>query len=111
MPKTSEIKFIITLDDNKTPEKIQWKAEDSDHLEMKDADTLMLSIWDKKDKVTLGFDIWTKDMMVDDMNIHFHQTLVKLADTYQRATKNSEAGEMIKNFAADFAKKLHLFKQ
>jgi hypothetical protein len=30
MPKTSEIKFLVTLDDTKMPEKIQWKADDSE---------------------------------------------------------------------------------
>jgi hypothetical protein len=37
----------------------------------------MLSLWDKDEKVTLGFDIWTKEMMVQDMNIHFHQTFLQ----------------------------------
>lgn len=109
MPKTSEIKFLVTLDDTKLPEKILWKADDSEFTEMKEAKTLMLSLWDKDEKVTLGFDIWTKEMMVEDMNIHFHQTFVKLADTYQQATNNSDIGDMIKKFAAEFADKLNLF--
>jgi hypothetical protein len=33
-----------------------------------------------------------------------------MADTYQRATNNSEVSDMIKKFAADFADKLKLFE-
>lgn len=110
MAKTSEIKFLVTLDDSKMPEKIQWMAEDSEFTEFREAKTMMLSLWDKNEKVTLGFDIWTQEMMVQDMNIHFHQTFSKMADTYQRATNNSEVSDMIKKFAADFAVKLKLFE-
>jgi hypothetical protein len=34
-----------------------------------------------------------------------------MADTYKRATKNSEVADMINNFAAEFAKKLELEKK
>lgn len=110
MPKTSEIKFLVTLDDTKMPKKILWKADDSEFTDFREAKTMMLSLWDKDEKVTLGFDIWTQEMMVQDMNIHFHQTFSKMADTYQRATNNSQISEMIKKFTADFAAKLNLFE-
>lgn len=110
MPKTSEIKFLVSLNDSKMPVKILWKADDSEFTELKEAKTLMLSLWDKDDNVTLGFDIWTEEMMVQDMNIHFHQIFSKMADTYKRATNNSEISDMIKKFAADFADTLKLFE-
>lgn len=109
MPNRSEIKFLVTLDDTKMPEKIEWKADDSDFTDFREANTMMLSLWDKQEKVTLGFDIWTKEMMVQDMNIHFHQTFSKMADTYQRATNNADVSDMIKKFAAEFADRLKLF--
>lgn len=110
MPKTSEIKILVTLDDIKMPQKIQWRADDSEFTDFKEAKTVMLSLWDKDEKVTLGFDIWTKEMMVQDMNIHFHQTFSKMAGTYLRATNNSEISDLIKKFAAEFADKLNLFE-
>jgi hypothetical protein len=45
------------------------------------------------------------------MNIHTHQTLIKMSDTYLRSTKNKEAAEMIENFSAEFADKLNLSKK
>ena len=111
MPKKSEIKLFVELDDNRVPEKIEWEATDAGFNGRKEANSMMLSLWDKNEKVTLGIDLWTKEMIVDDMNIHTHQVLLKLADTYRRATKNAETADMIEYFAADFADKLELKKK
>ena len=111
MPVTNKIHLTIDLDDNKVPIRIQWEAPDSGKTEKKDCSSLMLSIWDNKDKVTLGIDLWTKDMMVEDMNVHVHQTLLKMADTYLRATKDSEATKLIEDFSAQFAAKVGIVKK
>ncbi len=111
MPSTNEILITINLDDNKVPTRIQWEAPDSGKTEKKDCSSMMFSIWDNKEKVTMGIDLWTKDMMVEDMNVHVHQTLLKLSDTYLRATKNSEASKMIETFASEFASKVEVIKK
>ncbi|MFO7446854.1 MAG: gliding motility protein GldC [Ignavibacteriaceae bacterium] len=111
MAKKSEIRLFVELDDNRIPEKIEWEATDSGFNGRKEANSMMVSFWDKSDKVTLGIDLWTKEMLVDDMNIHTHQVLLKLADTYRKATKNAEGAELIENFASDFAEKLDLKKK
>jgi gliding motility-associated protein GldC len=110
MSRKSEIKFIIDLDENKMPEKIQWHADDADFEGMKDAKTLMLSLWDKKNNVTLGIDLWTKDMLVGEMNLHFYQIILKLGDVYRKATQNNEVAKMFDDFASQFSDKLKLFE-
>ena len=109
MSNKSEIKFLIELDDNKMPEKIQWQADDADFKGMKESKTMMLSLWDKEDKVTLGIDLWTKEMLVDDMNLHFYQMILKLGDTYRKSTSNPEISKMFDEFASQFADKIKLF--
>lgn len=109
MSKTSKIIFTIQLDEKNLPQKIEWEADDADFEGKRESKTMMLSLWDKQDSVTMGIDLWTKEMLVDDMNIHYHQIFVKLADTYQNATGNNEVALMIKKFAAEFAEKLKLF--
>lgn len=109
MSKTSKIIFTIQLDEKNLPQKIEWEADDADFEGTREAKTMMLSLWDKQDSVTMGIDLWTKEMLVDDMNIHYHQIFVKLADTYQNATGNNEVALIIKKFAAEFAEKLKLF--
>jgi len=110
MSKQSQIKFTVHLDEKNLPDKIEWQADDAGFEGTKESKTLLLSIWDKQDKVTFGIDLWTKEMLVEEMNIHFHQIIVKLAETYKNSTGNSQAADMINKFAADFADKLKLFE-
>lgn len=109
MSKTSNITFKIQLDEKKMPEKIEWQADDADFAGMKEAKTMMLSLWDKEDKVTLGIDLWTNDMFVDDMNLHFYQMILKLGDTYRKSTSNNDIAKMFDEFASQFAEKIKLF--
>ena len=41
--------------------------------------SLMVAGWDSKTKETLRVDLWTKDMMVNEMFIMYHQTLMSMA--------------------------------
>ena len=108
MMKNSEIKITVELDENKMPEKIDWEATDAGFDGKKDARTLMLSLWDPNEKLTLGIDLWTKEMMVEDMKAHFYQMFQKMADTFERSTQGVEGANMIRDFADDFAKQLEL---
>ena len=105
MNKESQIKLYITLDKDRLPEKIEWEADDAEFEGKKESQTMLLSLWDKKEKMTYSIDLWTKDMTIEDMQIHFHQLFLKLADTYHRSTNNTEVANLIRNFSSDFAKK------
>lgn len=110
MPIKSEIKLSVELDDKKVPTKIEWQATDADFDGKKECRAMMLSLWDKNENATLGIDLWSKEMTVEDMNIYIHQSLIKMSDTFLRATKNKEAAQMIENFSAELAEKLGLDK-
>jgi len=107
MSKISNISFQVELDENRVPVKIQWEADDAGFEGKKECSSMMIALWDTAEKVTFGLDLWTKDMLVYDLNKHFHQILLKMADTYQRATKNSEISDMINNFSAEFLEKIN----
>jgi len=106
---TSEIKFLIDLDDNRVPEKLQWTAEDGG-VNQQEAKAIMLSIWDSNVQETLRIDLWTKDMPVDEMKKFFHQTLVAMSDTFQRATDDQQMTDTMKDFCDYFAEKMELIK-
>ena len=106
---TSEIKFLVELDENRVPEKLSWSAQDGG-VEQEEAKAMMLSIWDSKAQETLRIDLWTKDMPVDEMKLFFHQTLVAMSDTFQRATHDEKMAETMKDFCDYFAEKLELKK-
>ncbi|GEM54173.1 gliding motility protein GldC [Flavobacterium branchiophilum NBRC 15030 = ATCC 35035] len=104
---TSEIKFLIDLDENRVPEKLFWTARDGG-VSMEESKAIMLSIWDSKAKESLRIDLWTKDMPVDEMKMFFHQTLVAMSDTFQRATGDEKMAATMKDFCDYFAEKLQL---
>lgn len=103
----SEIKFNVQLDENRVPESLAWTAEDGG-VNQEETKAIMLSIWDNNAKETLRIDLWTKDMPVDEMKQFFHQTLVAMADTYQRATNDEKMANTMRDFCEYFAEKLEL---
>ena len=109
LKKTSEIKFLVELDENKIPEKLKWTAQDGG-VELEETKAIMLSVWDNKAQETLRIDLWTKDMPVDEMKLFFHQTLVAMSDTYYRATADEKMTATMKDFCDYFAEKLELTK-
>ena len=103
--KQSNITVDIILDEQKVPQNIQWSASDSTADIKQDARAMMMTFWDAADKSALRIDLWTKDMMVDEMADFYYQTLMGMADTFLRATQNQELTDDMKNFAKDFYKK------
>ena len=70
----------------------------------------MLSVWDGNTQETLRIDLWTKDMPVDQMKVFFHQTLVSMANTFNKATQDEKMTATMKDFCDYFAEKLELKK-
>lgn len=101
----SSIKIDVLLDPNKVPQQISWSATDSNADMAQKAKAMCIAFWDGADKTALRIDLWTKDMMVDEMADFFYQMFSTMADTYQRATKQDELSADIKKFANDFYKK------
>lgn len=108
--KTSNINIKVSLDENKVPEELSWSAEDGGVKEEK-AKAMLLSLWDPTEKETLRIDLWTKDMPMDDMKQFFHQTLVTMADTFERATEDDKMADTMRDFCDYFAEKLELKKR
>ncbi len=106
MSKEAEIKFLIKLDDSDAPEQIYWDATESKGEGFKPCDSLMVSMWDRQEKNTMSIDLWTNDMEVGEMNSHYYFTLMKMADTYEKATRNKTLSQMIRDFAGEFAEKV-----
>ncbi len=98
----STIHIDVELDKDRIPEKISWKASESTADEKQDAKAMMIAFWDGMDKSALRIDLWTKEMMVDEMADFFYQTIYSMADTYQRATGHDDQVEEMKKFAIEF---------
>src|SRR5258706_9870064 len=98
----STISIDVNMDEQRIPASIEWLASDAGAEKPQKAKAMMLSFWDGAEKAALRIDLWTKDMMVDEMADFFYQTMMTMADTYGRATKYNEQVEEMKKFAKDF---------
>ncbi len=106
----SEIKIVVELDENRVPEKLFWTARDGG-VDQEESKAVMLSVWDSNAQESMRIDLWTKDMPVDEMKVFYHQTLVSMADTFERATGDKKMSETMKDFCDYFAEKLEITKK
>lgn len=110
MGKKSEIKIEVQLDENNVPQKINWKAEGSE----KEGDSLskafMLALWDQEENNTLRIDLWTKDMMVDEMKKFTCQNIITMADSFERSTGEAAIANEIREFGKSIAVKMGVLK-
>ena len=104
--KQSEIRFTITQDEKKIPQKNEWSASDANKESTSKA--IMIALWDDQENTTLRIDLWTKEMMVDEMKQFYHQNLLSMADSFERATGEVEAAKAMRHFAQEFGERLKL---
>lgn len=97
------------MDENQIPEAIEWAVPGEDGAGKCDA--AFLTIWDRNEKNTFRIDLWTKDMMVDDMQIFFHQMMLSMSDTYKRATGDEQVAADMKQFALEMGEKMGIIKK
>jgi gliding motility-associated protein GldC len=106
----STIKIDVLLDPNKIPEQINWMATDSTADMVQKAKAMSLAFWDGADKTALRIDLWTKDMMVDEMADFYYQMLMGMADNFKRATQQQEISDDMKKFAKEFFDKFRAWQ-
>lgn len=98
----STLKFDLELDENNIPRKIVMRSSDN---QVADADikSIMISAWEKSTKDTLRVDLWTKDMMVHEMFIMYHQTLLSMASTLEKSTGHEKLAGALRDYCKFFA--------
>ncbi|MFB6257865.1 MAG: gliding motility protein GldC [Flavobacteriales bacterium] len=104
--RNSEIRYTVKLDENQIPLDIEWSSSDEEGS--KKCDAAFLAMWDREDKTTLRLDLWTKEFPMDEMKQFFHQQLLTMADSFQRATGEEAIVEDLRDYCAHFAEKMGL---
>ncbi len=107
--KKSEINIEVILDENRVPEELYWSAQDGE-IHKEEAKAMLFLCGIVRQQETLRIDLWTKDMPVDEMKKFFHQTLVAMSDTFNRATQDEKMTATMKDFCDYFAEKMELKK-
>lgn len=106
--KKSEITFKVSLDEHNLPVNIEWQSPET-NLPTK-CKSMMVALWDEKENNTMRIDLWTKDMMVDEMKKFYVQNIMTLTDTYQKATADDATATLVKDFFAEVGKKIGVFQ-
>ena len=101
----SNINISVVLDADKVPQQISWSASGSTAETPQKAKAMFVAFWDGVDKSAMRIDLWTKDMMIDEMADFYFQVLSTMGDTFQRATKYDSLSKELKSFAQEFHKK------
>ncbi len=83
---TSSISIDVTLDKDRVPEDIRWNTTDSTAENARKAKQPLLAFWDGLEG-SLRIDLWTKDMMIDEM-ADFYQTLMTMAKPISGAPRS-----------------------
>ena len=104
--KKENITFDIELDDNNVPEKINWTA--SQNNKSADAKAMILSVWDSNEQSAMRIDLWNKEMQVDEMKQFVHQTILTLADSFERATNEHAMAATMRDFCEYYAEKMNI---
>ncbi len=102
--RQSTITIDVRMDQKNNPEAIAWTATDSGVKEAQQAKAMMLAFWDADKKSALHIDLWTREMMVDEMAEFYYQMMSTMADTFSRATAHKEFVAHMKNSANEFHK-------
>ena len=105
MPTTSSIVINVTTDENQVPVAMEWTAEDGGVMNQP-ASAMTLSMWNAEEFAAMRMDLWTKEMSVEEMRSFVVQTIMTLADTYDRSTSDKDHANALRGFTEEFAKRI-----
>lgn len=105
--KTTTIKIDVGLNENSVPQTLHWSAEDG-KVNNEPSSAMLLSFWDSRAKNTMKIDLWTTEMSVEEMKMFFHQTLLSMADSFEKATGETNIVEDLRDYCFHFADKMNV---
>lgn len=108
---TKEIKITVELDEQKIPSNILWEATDSNDNEPLACKAMIMAMWDQQLSNSLRLDLWTKEMPIAEMKRFYFETLMTMADSFERATGESQICKEWRSFAHNIAEKMEVLKK
>ena len=108
--RKSKISFEIELDENNLPQTISLNTDDG---QLKDVaiKSYLISAWAEKTNETLRIDLWTKNMMVNEMLIMYHQTLLSMATSLEKATNEHKLADALRDYCTFFGEQSGIVKR
>jgi gliding motility-associated protein GldC len=94
--KTSEIKFVVNLDEKNLPKSIEWDATDKEGEGLETTKSISLNVWDNLNHSTLRIDLWTEDLSTVEMKKFYIDILGGMAQTILNSTGDEYMSEEMK---------------
>ena len=105
--KKERLTIDVSMDDNLIPESIEWKSS-QENKPSQTASAALIYFWDAKKNETFNLDLWTKEMSIEEMNKMMFQTLMTLANTYERATSEDQMANAMRDFGQFFGERTEI---
>ena len=105
--KKETLTIDVSMDENLIPESIEWQSSQENKTKQK-AGAALLYFWDTAKNETFNLDLWTKDMSIEEMNKMIFQTLMTLANTYERATSEDQLSNAMRDFSQFFGERTEI---
>ena len=106
----NKIEIEVTTDENHVPTGISWTAK-NEKIKGRTAKAMSLILWDEENTTSMNMDLWTKDMNVDEMRHFVCQSMMLLADTYDRSTNDKAHAEAVRGFTKELAKRVGVLEE
>ena len=102
--KKEKFSIEVIMDENLIPEELEWHSSQGEG-ESEKASAALIYLWNAKKNETFSLDLWTKEMSVEEMNKMMFQTIMTLANSYEKATSEDQLANAMRDFAEFFGEK------
>ena len=108
--KKEKLTIDVTMDENLIPESIKWKSSQENN-KVENASAALIYFWNSSKNETFNLDLWTKDMSIEEMNKMIFQTLMTLANTYEKATSEDQLSNAMRDFSQFFGERTEILQK
>ncbi|MDA9808927.1 gliding motility protein GldC [Flavobacteriales bacterium] len=102
--KKEKFSIEVVMDENLIPENLQWSSTQGDG-ESENASAALIYLWNAQKNETFSLDLWTKKMSIEEMNKMMFQTIMTLANSYEKATSEDQLANAMRDFGEFFGEK------
>ena len=105
--KKERFSIDVLMDENLIPEDLQWNSSQGKGQSEK-ASAALINLWNAQKNETFSLDLWTKKMSIEEMNKMMFQTIMTLANSYEKATSEDQLANAMRDFGEFFGEKTEI---
>ncbi|MBH19435.1 MAG: gliding motility protein GldC [Crocinitomicaceae bacterium] len=105
--KKEKFSIDVLMDENLIPEDLQWNSSKGNGQSEK-ASAALIYLWNAQKNETFSLDLWTKKMSIEEMNKMMFQTIMTLANSYEKATSEDQLANAMRDFGEFFGEKTEI---